>query len=83
MANANPSMDNGEKFRRSSCFTPSAARWSSSFSRDFLRLVEERRRVASMLLTIPITSSKWLIVQSDSPEEKKEKAGGRQPWPAG
>ncbi|KAK0935480.1 hypothetical protein LTR29_012953 [Friedmanniomyces endolithicus] len=30
MAKAKPSMDNGLKLRRSSCLTPSAARWASS-----------------------------------------------------
>ncbi|TKA40471.1 hypothetical protein B0A54_09420 [Friedmanniomyces endolithicus] len=30
MAKAKPSMDNGLKLRRSSCLTPSAAKWASS-----------------------------------------------------
>ena len=44
IAKASPSIENNEKFRLSSCFTPRAARWSVSAMVLLRRPVELRRR---------------------------------------
>lgn len=54
MANARPSIDNGEKFRFSSCWIPKAARWSSSATRS-LRLVA---MTLTLLFVVKVSKSK-------------------------